>query len=244
MSDQPFWMLPDGIGKVTLLDWMPHEPMIISSELGPLDQGFIAAARISYGQYGLKTEEKDIALLERMMREGHNTPFEQAQLQFMLDMPIMVARQLMRYRAGHWLEQSRRYDEIDGEEDFYVPRHWRVTNGATPEHVNEMWAVTAEKHIAKSVDLYRQYLAVGAHREQARLVIPAFALRTKVLLTIDFRNFLHMVEERTSRHAQYETRETVKAMWELVKPLAPATMKLWLAQPRIEAKELEITWTI
>jgi thymidylate synthase (FAD) len=242
MSDQPFWMLPDGIGKVTLLDWMPHEPMIISSELGPLDQGFIAAARISYGEYGLRTEAKDVALLERMMREGHNTPFEQAQLQFMLDMPIMVARQLMRYRAGHWLEQSRRYDEIDGEEDFYVPRHWRMIPAAEAPQMRDFEAIDLLfTHVMDSLAVYDTLIKHGIHREQARLAIPAFALRTKVLLTIDFRNFLHMVEERTSRHAQYETRETVKAMWELVKPLAPATTKLWLALPRTESKQLEVS---
>lgn len=79
-----------------------------------LDHGFIAlvdtmgsdeeisnAARISYGgNEKERTEEEDRNLIRYLYRNRHTSPFEMAEVKFLLKIPIFVMRQLVRHRTA------------------------------------------------------------------------------------------------------------------------------------------------
>lgn len=82
-------------GSVELIDVMPsYRPADKTA-----DYAIAAAARVSYAK-GTKTMQDDVGLIDYLMRNYHTTPFEMAELKFKLDMPIFVARQVMRHRTA------------------------------------------------------------------------------------------------------------------------------------------------
>src|SRR5271168_3834571 len=86
-------------GKVTVRNWMGDEDEIVN------------AAKISYGR-GTKSVSDDINLLRYLLRHQHTTPFEMAEIQFEMEMPIFVARQFVRHRTANINEYSARYSEM------------------------------------------------------------------------------------------------------------------------------------
>lgn len=72
---------------------------------------------------------------------------------------------------------------------------------------------------------YKRALEIGVAREQARLFLPAFALYTTVIWTVDLRNLLHFLNERLAKNAQSEIRQYAKAVFEIASYLAPKTIE-------------------
>src|SRR5690554_2247782 len=83
------------------------------------------AARVSYDKRTEELTEKDERLIAFLAREGHESPFRHASLQFEVYTPLMIARQWWKYVVGSdhvmdaWNESSRRY--ITENEEFYIP---------------------------------------------------------------------------------------------------------------------------
>ena len=91
-----------------------------------LDDGFIEligvfgnektiaqAARTSYGMKRISEEdvasEKDIALIKRLAKDKHTTPFEQVEMRFAIRCPMDTWRQWIRHRTANVNEYSTRY---------------------------------------------------------------------------------------------------------------------------------------
>lgn len=86
-------------GFVSLIDYMGD------------DQRVVDAARVSYGK-GTRTVSDNEKLINYLMKNGHESPFESVDFQFHVSMPIHVDRQLVRHRIASRNEVSGRYSEI------------------------------------------------------------------------------------------------------------------------------------
>src|SRR5690625_45241 len=90
------------------------------------DLTVVNAARCSFARKSEEMSEGDEKLIDFLAREGHDSPFRHASLQFEVYAPLMIARQWFKYIVGSdhtmdaWNESSRRY--ITENEEFYVPR--------------------------------------------------------------------------------------------------------------------------
>src|SRR6056297_1229681 len=100
-----------------------------------LDKGFIElidfmgsdlraveAARVSF-QRGLTNEDRDKKLIDYLMENGHESPFEHIVFTFKVKAPMFVARQWFRHRISSFNEISGRYSIIKHE--FYYPERMR-----------------------------------------------------------------------------------------------------------------------
>src|SRR5690625_6744641 len=95
------------------------------------DRTVANAARVSFDKRTEGLDEKDERLIAFLAREGHDSPFRHASLQFEVYAPLMIARQWWKYVVGSdhvmdaWNESSRRYSTEN--EEFYVPApsEWR-----------------------------------------------------------------------------------------------------------------------
>src|SRR5690625_4780429 len=95
------------------------------------DRTVVNAARVSFDKKTEELTERDERLIRFLAREGHDSPFRHASLQFEVYAPLMIARQWWKYVVGSdhimdaWNESSRRY--ITENEEFYVPQadEWR-----------------------------------------------------------------------------------------------------------------------
>lgn len=188
------------------------------------DRSIPQAARMSYGK-GTAKISNDEALIRYLMRHWHTTPFEMVQAKFHVCLPIFVARQWMRHRAGTFNEYSARYSILEGE--FYVPEPEHLAAQSTSnkqgradvlqgeeaervltllkedaarchEHYIEM--INEDEH-GNKLDPNRSGLA----RELARMNLPVNTY-TQFYWTVNAHNLFHFLRLRQDSHAQYEIR--------------------------------------
>src|SRR5690625_66543 len=175
----------------------------MAKKIDVLDKGYIRlvdvmgddrtvanAARVSFDRRTEELTERDERLIRFLAREGHDSPFRHASLQFEVYAPLMIARQWFKYIVGSdhamdaWNESSRRY--ITENEEFYVPQadEWRsypdnVKQGSgEPIHAdigNDLTQALSE-HIERGLYLYETAMDDGVAPEQARLFLPANGL--------------------------------------------------------------------
>jgi len=60
----------------------------------------VNVARVSYGKHSEIFEERDIKLINYLVKHGHTSPFRHPQLQFRITCPIYVERQLFKHQVG------------------------------------------------------------------------------------------------------------------------------------------------
>ena len=208
-------------GFVRLVDYMPHEN---------LDSSIVQAARVSYGE-GTTTSRGDEGLIRYLMRHWHNTPFEMVEFKFHIKMPIYIARQHMRHRMASVNEYSARYSIVP--EQYYKPETLRgqsTVNHQGSEGVVDISEENMEifnKHFGDSYTIYTKLLEDGCCREQARGALTQ-STYTEFYWKIDLHNLMHYLRLRLEPGAQQEIREYAEAIYELVKPLVPITMKAFI----------------
>jgi thymidylate synthase (FAD) len=224
-------------GFVRLVDHMPQKD---------LDSAIVQAARVSYGD-GTKTTRGDAGLIRYLMRHWHNTPFEMVEFKFHIKMPMYIARQHMRHRMASVNEYSARYSVV--KDDHYKPEVLRGQSkvnhqGSEGEiDTNSERENVLNKHFDTSYEIYTYLLEDGVCREQARGVLTQ-STYTEFYWKIDLHNLMHYLRLRLEPGAQKEIRDYASAIYELIQPLVPITMKAFvdfrmnaiqLSGPEIEA---------
>ena len=189
------------------------------------DQAVVQAARVSFGQ-GTKGEEKDRKLIRYLIRNGHETPFEQAIFKFHIKCPIFVARQWFRHRWASYNEISGRYTEMTYE--FYLPEKFRTQEKKNYQYtdlnegISKKWNERLERFYRETYQLYEDMLADGVAKEQARIVLP-LALYTQFYWAVNTRSLMNFLKLRTDIHAQYEIRAYANVIAEIFKEKMPWT---------------------
>ncbi len=72
------------------------------------DSSVVQAARVSYGE-GTRKVSDDRQLIRYLLRHAHTTPFEMAELKFVVRVPMDCWRQWIRHRTASINEYSTRY---------------------------------------------------------------------------------------------------------------------------------------
>ena len=108
--------------RIELLD---HGYLQFVDSMGS-DLSIVRSARVSYDGKGKSTDE---GLINYLMKNGHNTPFESCVITFEVKLPIFVTRQWHRHRTQSYNEISARYTELPAE--FYVPELNQITTSYT-----------------------------------------------------------------------------------------------------------------
>lgn len=224
-------------GFVRLVDYMPQKD---------LDSAIVQAARVSYGD-GTKTTRGDAGLIRYLMRHWHNTPFEMVEFKFHIKMPMYIARQHMRHRMASVNEYSARYSIVP--EEYYNPDTLRGQSKVNHQgsegtiDIDGDRTTAMNKHFDNSFEIYKYLLDDGVCREQARGVLTQ-STYTEFYWKIDLHNLMHYLRLRMELGAQKEIRDYAEAIYELVQPLVPITMKAFvdfrmnaiqLSGPEIEA---------
>lgn len=181
------------------------------------------------------------------MRHWHNTPFEMVEFKFHIKMPMYIARQHMRHRMASVNEYSARYSVV--KDDHYKPEVLRGQSkvnhqGSEGEiDTNSERENVLNKHFDTSYEIYTYLLEDGVCREQARGVLTQ-STYTEFYWKIDLHNLMHYLRLRLEPGAQKEIRDYASAIYELIQPLVPITMKAFvdfrmnaiqLSGPEIEA---------
>ena len=222
-----------------------------------LDDGFVAlvdcmgddgsvvqAARVSYGD-GTRKVSDDRQLIRYLMRHAHTTPFEMAELKFVVRVPMDCWRQWIRHRTASVNEYSTRYslaiDSMQGTADD----EWRTQATVNRQGSAGLFDAAAggrftqaEKELQEQARrIYEERLEAGVAREQARKDLP-LSTYTEAYWKIDLHNLLHFLALRMDAHAQLEIRRYSETIGhEIVKPLFPLVWEAFLDY-RVEALRL------
>jgi thymidylate synthase (FAD) len=192
------------------------------------DQSVVQAARVSYGE-GTRKVSDDRGLIRYLLRHRHTTPFEMAELKFLVRVPMDCWRQWIRHRTANVNEYSTRYSlAIDATQTTRADE-WRTQAASNRQGSGApLAAIVGENLTAAESEfqtlarrLYEDRIALGVAREQARKDLP-LSTYTEAYWKIDLHNLLHFLALRMDDHAQYEIRTYARTMGEeIVQPLFP-----------------------
>lgn len=192
------------------------------------DAAVVQAARVSYGE-GTKRVSDDRTLVRYLMRHRHTTPFEMAEIKFLVRVPMDCWRQWIRHRTASVNEYSTRYSVAVDSTQTTLPGEWRTqaeqnrqgSGAPLPDDVGKKLTEDEHHFQVQARQVYQKRLEAGVAREQARKDLP-LSTYTEAYWKIDLHNLLHFLSLRMDAHAQQEIREYAAAIGEkIVKPLFP-----------------------
>lgn len=176
------------------------------------DLSVVNSARVSFNEDHEALEQGDDKLIQYLVRERHGSPFEHNHFKFRVEAPIFEAREHMRHRVGHSVnEWSGRYAEL--EPKFYQPENARVRVGKPGHYTyvekerSDRESVALEACTSRAYEVcwqqYRNMIDAGVALEQARMVLPV-GIFTKFIWTCNARSLMHFLGLRNAPTAQKE----------------------------------------
>jgi len=181
------------------------------------DLTVVNAARVSFDKFKEELEYSDEKLIQYLAEHGHWSPFSHCFIQFKIDAPIFVARQLMKHTVGlGWNEVSRRY--VDDDPKFYTPYEWRrraadKKQGSMAEAVSSQDIANRIKNESDRIALncYDRLLKLKVCPEQARMVLPQ-NMMTSWFWSGSLYAFSRVCNLRLKEDAQEETRDVAQSI--------------------------------
>lgn len=197
------------------------------------DNRAVQAARVSTkGSESYEAVTGSVGLINYLMREHHEVPFEHSVFTFYVEAPIFVTRQLLKHRISSISEESGRYRELKGV--FYVPSSERPVKqiGKTGDYTfveDEELNIKARDRIQEASGWAFRYYEIlmesGVSKEVARMVLPV-NLYSSMYITVNARSLMNILALRTSdtgSHPQYEIEQVARQMEALWAEHSPAT---------------------
>jgi thymidylate synthase (FAD) len=143
------------------------------------DRAVVEAARVSYRE-GTRAVSDDRTLVRYLMRHRHTTPFEMAELKFLVRVPMDCWRQWIRHRTASINETSTRYSIAIDASQTTPADQWRLqatsnrqgSEGFLDATVGGQLSAEEAELQRRARETYRRRLDVGVAREQARKDLP------------------------------------------------------------------------
>lgn len=207
------------------------------------DLDIVNSARVSYDKESEELSDKDIKLINFLVRDKHDSTLRHCGFTFEVYAPLMVARQWYKHAVGSthvddqlgWNESSRRY--ITENEEFYIPlpNEWRSapenSKQGSGEPVDLELGAKYYKSLLNLVQLgseaYEEALQDGVAPELARLMLPAYSMYVRWRWTTSLNSALHFLSLRMGHGAQSEIVDYAEAVNSMVKEKFPHTAQAW-----------------
>ena len=152
-------------------------------------------------------------LIHKLWTEGHESPFEKANVHFLVTCDIASHIHLLKHRIASINAESARYKELK-EDKNYLPKDW-------PEE----WVTNLRLFSLSSNHLYHRCLTeltpiLGRKRakESARY-FKTYNSQITADVQFNMRSFANFLKLRWNEHAQVEIREIARQMFELVQAI-------------------------
>jgi len=207
-------------GYVELIDGMVTHPLL----------KIVNAARVSFLKAASTLDAKEIKLINFLKEHEHTSPFRHTYFTFRIKAPLCIFRQWWKYQiASEWIENENvgsievldtSWNEASGRfvvvpEEFYIPeviRRQSTTNkqgseGKVDEVMyNDMpfdpvWLF--QKACSDQYETYKAFIASGAAREQARMLLPQ-NIYSECVWTCSLQTVLWFLHQRLKPDAQQE----------------------------------------
>jgi thymidylate synthase (FAD) len=168
--------------------------------------------------YRSESRGKPAAFIRARLRDGHESIIEHASATFEISgISRACSHQLVRHRLASYSQESQRYVDMSKPELVIPPTIKNNTQAST------VWDGLVER----IQSAYRDLRTMGVRKEDARFILPN-ATATRIVVTMNFREYLHFFRLRITREAQWEIRQMALLMLNNLVPYAPAVFgDLW-----------------
>jgi len=154
------------------------------------DDAIVKVAGISYSKNYDSVELHAAAdrLIPNLVHLGHWSPFEFAGFTIKVRAPIVVARQWFRHRSLSYMEESRRYTA-------------NAVIVSAPKDLEPELQNKVDNMVLQSAVLYRELLAAGVKKEEARTIL-LLGTYTTFYASGNIRNWCHFLRQRMAKETQ------------------------------------------
>ncbi|MCL5265761.1 MAG: FAD-dependent thymidylate synthase [Chloroflexi bacterium] len=192
--------------RVSLIRYTPEPELAIA-----------AAARLCYAEIGASqlVEKLTPTQVERLLRQvissGHHSVLEHASFTFAVDgISRATSHQLVRHRLASFSQQSQRYVSYKSP-DYVVP-----PTVAADADLKQIF----DQAVLAAFEQYRKLIEAGILAEDARYLLPN-ATTTRLAMTMNARELMHVCSIRLCTRAQWEIRELFERVRDEVTKVAP-----------------------
>lgn len=199
------------VAKTTICD------QDIKNSLNGLEsEGLIMyCARVSNPTNQASTNTK---LLDYCLKNGHVSIFEMANMVFEIETSRAIAAQILRHRSFSFQEFSQRYAEAQSIEVYDArsqdPKNRQNSNDDMTEEEKAWFTHAQKQHNENCIALYKQALARGVAKEQARFLLP-LSTTTKLYMNGSIRSWIHYLQLRCGNGTQLEHQQIALAIRDL-----------------------------
>ncbi len=175
------------------------------------------AARTCYDTTDKMSSSDTGTFLKKLFKAGHLSVFEHAGATFRISgISRACSHQLVRHRLASYSQRSQRH-VTEKRASYVVPP--RV------EEAEEVVGKTFGNAMEAAWDSYAELIRLGVPKEDARYVLPN-ACTTELVMSANFREWLHILKERLASDAQWEIREMCELIYESLSDIAPSVFSL------------------
>ena len=169
------------------------------------------AARTSYKSFSRMGEGTEKKLIKHLMKLGHFSVIEHVSATFRVKgISRACTHQLVRHRLASFTQQSQRYVN-EQEFEYVVPDDIRNNPDAY---------LLFKKTMSYLSNIYKELLNKGIKKEDARFVLPN-ATTSEIVISANFREWLHIIGLRVSQEAQWEIRKLSILFWKELFKISP-----------------------
>ena len=171
-------------------------------------------------------------LLKYMLREGHVSPFEMANVCLEINTTRDIARQALRHKSFGIQEFSQRYAEVNKLGEFTI-KEFRLQDSknrqaSLPISANdprqEAWEMHQQRVIDAAKAAYEWCIANGGAKEVARVVLPEGLTLSRMYFNGTLRSWIFYLESRLHESTQKEHRILAQEILAVLRTVAPITM--------------------
>lgn len=192
------------------------------------------------------THESAEAFVERILRRGHESVVEHSLMTVRFVCSRVITHELVRHRICAFSQESQRYVDYDGRQNFvFIRPEWvnekvlgewefgpvtqnswdtrtddiKAVMGGNPSDCGPDWCWLNQMDFA--VGAYKRLREKGWRPEQAREVLPN-SCKTEIVMSTNVREWRHIFRLRTAKAAHPEMRRLMIPLLAEVKGLSPA----------------------
>jgi thymidylate synthase (FAD) len=210
-----------------------------------IDEQIAYIARVSNPKN--QNNQNITGLLQYMVKHGHVSPFEMANVCLEITTTRDIARQILRHRSFSFQEFSQRYADVNALGELQR-RDCRFQDTKNRQNSIDMdyddnkqrqlayqWEVLQDALIKKTTEAYTWALEQGIAKEQARAILPEGLTPSRMYMNGTIRSWIFYLQQRLDVSTQKEHRELAELVLQQLRTVAPITIGAFF--PQVLAEE-------
>ena len=200
-----------------------------------IDKNIAQIARVSNPNNQMNQEFKK--LLQYMIKEGHVSPFEMANVCMEINTTRDIARQILRHRSFSFQEFSQRYQTVEALGQLDITREPRMQDKRNRQNsipldytkdsdrvLGAQWEYRLKSFVEEAQRHYEWAISQGIAKEQARALLPEGLTPSRMYMNGTLRSWIFYLKQRLDPSTQREHRQVAQCALAELRHVAPVTI--------------------